>query len=62
MFDDDEWFTIAAHDDVPTSPLTTGDPDVKTLILRVKGGNLNAFQVGGLTVEQIRSRVQIGEF
>ena len=40
----------------------TGDPDVTTLVLRVKGGDVNAFRAGRLTVEQVRSRVQIGEF
>ena len=59
---DDEWLTVAARDNAPTNPLMTGDSDVKTLILRVSGGDLNAFQAGRLTVEQIRSRAQIGEF
>jgi hypothetical protein len=62
VLDDDEWLTIAARDNAPNNPLMTGDPDVKTLVLRVKGGDLHAFQAGRLTVEQLRSRVQIGEF
>ncbi len=62
VLDDDEWLTIAARDNAPNNPLMTGDPDVKTLVLRVKGGDLHAFQAGRLTVEQVRSRVQIGEF
>ncbi len=62
VLDDDEWLTVAARDNAPSNPLMTGDPDVKTLVLRVKGGDLNAFQAGRLTVEQVRSRVQIGEF
>ena len=59
---DDEWLTIAARDNAPSDPFMTGDPDVTTLVLRVKGGDLNAFRAGRLTVEQVRSRVQIGEF
>ena len=62
VLDDDEWFTIAARDNAPSYPLMTGDPDVKTLVLRVTGGDLNAFHAGRLTVEQLRSRVQVGEF
>jgi hypothetical protein len=62
VLDDDECLTIAARDNAPSNPLMTGDPDVKTLVLRVKGGDLHAFQAGRLTVEQLRSRVQIGEF
>ena len=33
-----------------------------TLVLRVKGSDLSAFRAGRLTLEQVRSRVQIGEF
>ena len=62
VLDDDEWLTVAARDNAPSNPLMTGDPGVKTLVLRVKGGDLNAFQAERLTVEQVRSRVQIGEF
>jgi hypothetical protein len=59
---DDDWLTIAARDNAPSNPLMTGDPNVKTLVLRVKGGDLAAFQAGHLTAEQVRSRVQVGEF
>ncbi len=59
---DDEWLTIAARDNAPSDPFVTGDPDVTTLVCRVKGSDLNAFRAGRLTVEQVRSRVQIGEF
>ncbi len=59
---DDAWLTIAARDNAPSDPFMTGDPNVTTLVLRVKGGDLNAFRAGRLTVEQVRSRVQIGEF
>ena len=59
---DDEWLTIAARDNASSDPFMTGDPDVTTLVLRVKSGDVNAFRAGRLTVEQVRSRVQIGEF
>ena len=60
--DDDEWLTIAVRDNAPSDPFMTGDPDVRTLVLRVKGGDVNEFRAGRLTVEQVRSRVRIGEF
>jgi outer membrane murein-binding lipoprotein Lpp len=59
---DNEWLTVAARDNAPTAPFQSGDPDVVTLVLRVKGSDLSAFRAGRLTLEQVRSRVQIGEF
>jgi hypothetical protein len=62
VIEDDQWLTIAARDNAPSSPLMTGDPDVTTLVLRVSGGDLNAFRDGRLTAEQVRSSVQVSEF
>ena len=62
MLGDDEWLTVAARDNAPTTPFMSADPDVVTLVLRVKGNDLAAFRAGRLTLEQVRSRVQIGEF
>ena len=59
---DNEWLTVAARDNAPTAPFLSGDPDVVTLVLRVRGSDLSAFRAGRLTLEQVRSRVQIGEF
>jgi len=59
---DDEWLTVAARDNAPSDPFMAGDPDVTTLVLRVRGADLSAFRAGRLTIEQVRSRVQIGEF
>ena len=59
---DNEWLTVAARDNAPTAPFLSGDPDVVTLVLRVKGSDLSEFRAGRLTLEQVRSRVQIGEF
>ena len=59
---DDEWLTIAARDNAPSDPFMTDDPDVTTLVLRVKGSDLNEFRAGRITVEQVRSRVQTSEF
>ena len=59
---DDEWLTVAARDNAPSDPFMTGDPDVMTLVLRVKGSDVNAFRAGRLTLDQARLRVEIGEF
>ncbi len=59
---DNEWLTVAARDNAPGDPFMTADPDVMTLVLRIKGSDLNAFRAGRLTLEQVRSRVEIGEF
>jgi len=59
---DGEWLTVAARDNAPIDPFMTGDPDVVTLVLRIKGSDVNAFRAGRLTLEQVRSRVEIGEF
>jgi hypothetical protein len=61
---DDEWLTVAARDNAPNQmgPFIAGSPDVVTLVLRVRGSDLSAFRAGRLTLEQVRSRVQIGEF
>ena len=59
---DDEWLTIAARDNAPSDPFMTGDPDATTLVMRIKGGELNAFRAGRLTPEEVRSLVQIDEF
>lgn len=59
---DEEWLTVAARDNARSDPFVTGDPDVVTLVLRVKGSDVNAFRAGRLTLEQVRSRVEAGEF
>ena len=62
VLDDNEWLTIAARDKAPGNPLMTGDPDARTLVLRVTGEALNGFHSGRLTGEQLRSQVEVGEF
>ena len=58
----DEWLTVAARDNAPSDPFTPGDHDVTTLVLRIKGSDLNAFRAGQLTLDQARARVEVGEF
>ena len=59
---DHEWLTVAARDNAPAGPFTSGNPDAVTLVLRVKGADLSAFRAGRLTLEQVRSRVEVDEF
>ena len=59
---ENEWLTVAARDNAPTAQFISSDPDVVTLVLRVKGSDLSAFRAGRLTLGEVRSRVQIGEF
>lgn len=59
---DHEWLTVAARDNTSAGPFTSGNPDAVTLVLRVKGADLSAFRAGRLTLEQVRSRVEVDEF
>ena len=59
---DSEWLTVAARDNAPTGPFMSGDPNAVTLVLRVKGADLSEFRAGRLTLEQVRSRVEVSQF
>jgi hypothetical protein len=59
---ENEWLTVAARDNAPTTPFISGNPDVVTLVIRVKGSDLIAFRARELTLEEVRARVQVGEF
>ena len=58
----DEWLTIAARDNAPADPFMPGDQGAMTLILRVRGSDLNAFRAGRLTLDETRARVEASEF
>ena len=62
MLGADEWLTVAARDNTPGNALVPGDQDVVTLILRLKGGDLNAFRAGRLTLDQVKARVVASQF
>lgn len=59
---DQEWLTVAARDNASSGPLMSGDPDTVTLVLRVSGATLNAFRAGRLTLDEVRSRVEVSQF
>jgi hypothetical protein len=58
----DEWLTVAAKDNEPSTPFAPADPDAKTILLRAKGADLAAFRAGRLTLEEVRKRVEVREF
>lgn len=58
---DNEWLTVAARDaEGPLTPAENYDP--ATLILRVSGSDLAAFQAKRMTLEEARKRVEVREF
>ena len=56
----DEWLTAARDAEGPLSPAENYDP--ATLIIRVKGSDLAAFQAKTLTLEEARKRVEVRQF
>ncbi|MGH9254165.1 MAG: hypothetical protein ACRD3C_06300 [Vicinamibacterales bacterium] len=62
VIDAGEWLTVAARDNARGDPFMPGGQDAMTLVLRIKGSDLNAFRAGHVTLEQVRGRVQVGEF
>jgi hypothetical protein len=57
-----EWLSVAARDNAPSDSFMPGGQDATTLVIRIKGDDLNTFRAGRLTLEQVRARVQVGEF
>ena len=59
----DEWLTIAARDNVQIDRFTPGDPsEVSTIVLRIKGSDLAAYRTGQITLDEVRTRVDVREF
>ena len=59
----DEWLTIAARDNVRIDRFTPGDPsEVTTIVLRIKGSDLAAYRAGQMTLDEVRTRVDVREF
>jgi hypothetical protein len=62
VLEGNEWLTVAARDNAPSDPFMPGGQDAKTLVIRIKGDDLDAFRAGRLTLDEVRTRVQVGEF
>ena len=59
----DEWLTLAARDNVQIDRFTPGDPsEVSTIVLRIKGSDLDAYRTGKITLDEVRKRVDVREF
>jgi hypothetical protein len=59
----EEWLTVAARDNTQGSRFVASDPsDLTTVVLRVKGSDLAAFQARRLTPDEVRKRVEVRAF
>ncbi len=59
----EEWLTVAARDNAQGNRFVASDPsDVMTIVLRVKGSDLAAFQARRLTLDEVRKRVEVRAF
>jgi hypothetical protein len=57
----EEWLTVAAQDS--EGPLTPGEVyDASTLVVRVKGSDLAAFQENRITRDEVLKKVEVREF
>jgi len=58
----DEWLTIAArrHDERPA--IAPADTDARTVVIRVRGGDLTAFRSGQLSREEALKKMDVHEF
>jgi hypothetical protein len=60
---ENEWLTVAARDNAQGNRFVASDPsDVTTVVLRVKGSDLAAFQARRLTADEVRKRVEVRAF
>ncbi|MGH9386860.1 MAG: hypothetical protein ACRD2N_21520 [Vicinamibacterales bacterium] len=60
----DQWLTVAARDNERRDTLAPQDPfeEVVTVLLKIKGNDLQAFRSGKIDKEEAKRRVKIGEF
>jgi hypothetical protein len=56
----DEWLTVAAQD--AEGPLPGQIYDASTIVLRIKGSDLAAYQSNKLTKEEVMKKVEVREF
>jgi hypothetical protein len=60
----DQWLTVAARDNERRDSLAPQDPfeEVVTVLLKIKGSDLQAYRSGKIDKEEAKRRVKIGEF
>jgi hypothetical protein len=58
----DEWLTVAArrHDDRPL--IAPADTDARSVVIRIKGGDLTAYRAGQLTKDEALKRMEVRVF
>jgi hypothetical protein len=60
----EQWLTVAARDNERRDSLAPQDPfeEVVTVLLKIKGSDLQAFRSGKIDKDEAKRRVKIGEF
>jgi hypothetical protein len=60
----DQWLTVAARDNERRDRLAPQDPfeEVVTVLMKIKGNDLQAYRAGKIDKEEARRRVKVGEF
>ena len=60
---ENEWLTVAARDNIRPDRLVPGDTsNISSIVFRVKGSDLAAFRTGRMTLEEVRTRVEVKQF
>ena len=60
----EEWLTVAARDNERRDTLAPQDPyeEVVTVLLRIRGSDLQEYRAGRIDKVEARKRVRVGEF
>ena len=60
---ENEWLTVAARDNIRPDRLVPGDTsNISSIVFRVKGSDLAAFRTGRMTLEEVRTHVEVKQF
>ena len=59
---DDEWLTIAARRPYDRPLIAPADSDARTVIIRIRGGDLAAFRANRMTRDEALRRMEVREF
>jgi hypothetical protein len=59
---DDEWLTIAARRTYDRPLIAPADSDARTVIIRIRGGDLAAFRANRLSKEEALNKMEVREF
>ena len=59
---DDEWLTIAARRTYDRPLIAPGDSDARTVVIRIRGGDLSAFRANRLSKEEALNKMEVREY